>query len=305
MATQNTTEKYIKKVTEVHKGRYTYDNLVYVKSSIKVIVTCKVHGDFLKNAGDHMQGSGCMQCRNEATTLRQTSTTEDFIRDAVAAKGKRYDYSQVVYKKSNTPVNIICKIHGLFPQRPFDHVAGQECPKCAIEKQTKDKRYTKETFSIVASKVKNNFYDYSQVVYEDSKIPVKIICPVHGAFMQRPANHLAVSGCPACADCGFRKDKPASLYVLRSDTVVKVGITNRKVSARLKELRKRSGIDFKIVSDFIFTDGSIPQKLEKQVLSFMRSKYTSPTDSFDGSTECFLCTDTSALMSYLIPLTIH
>lgn len=36
----------------------------------------------------------------------------------------------------------------------------------------------------------NNTYDYSQVDYIDNKTKVKIICNLHGEFIQSPASHL-------------------------------------------------------------------------------------------------------------------
>lgn len=41
-------------------------------------------------------------------------------------------------------------------------------------------------------------YDYSKVVYINSKIPVEIVCPHHGSFMQRPTDHLSGCGCWRC-----------------------------------------------------------------------------------------------------------
>lgn len=43
-------------------------------------------------------------------------------------------------------------------------------------------------------------YDYSQSVYVASKQKLSIICPKHGAFMQKPNGHLSGEGCRACAD---------------------------------------------------------------------------------------------------------
>ena len=47
-------------------------------------------------------------------------------------------------------------------------------------------------------------YDYSQVEYKNANTAVTIICPIHGAFTQRPSNHLYLGrGCPECG--GSRK----------------------------------------------------------------------------------------------------
>lgn len=56
----------------------------------------------------------------------------------------------------------------------------------------------KEKF-IEKAKVKHNEkYDYSKVVYVNSKTKICIICPEHGEFWQQPRHHLSGSGCPKC-----------------------------------------------------------------------------------------------------------
>ncbi len=72
-------------------------------------------------------------------------------------------------------------------------------------------RNTKETFIEKATKVHGNYYDYSKVVYVNSKTKVCIICPKHGEFWQIPNNHLNGNGCPSCAN---EKNKD----VMRSNT---------------------------------------------------------------------------------------
>lgn len=42
-------------------------------------------------------------------------------------------------------------------------------------------------------------YDYSLVEYKNSQTQVRIICPIHGEFMQTPNNHLFSHGCAECA----------------------------------------------------------------------------------------------------------
>lgn len=50
-----------------------------------------------------------------------------------------------------------------------------------------------------ANQVHNSQYDYSEINYIKSSVPIKIICPHHGSFMQRPGVHLRGCGCPECA----------------------------------------------------------------------------------------------------------
>jgi hypothetical protein len=42
-----------------------------------------------------------------------------------------YDYSKVVFVNFNTPITIICPIHGEFKQTPNNHRMGQGCPYCS------------------------------------------------------------------------------------------------------------------------------------------------------------------------------
>jgi len=53
-------------------------------------------------------------------------------------------------------------------------------------------------------------YDYSEVVYKDSKTKVKIICPDHGRFEMIAGKHTQGRKCPECA-------KEASYEALRSN----------------------------------------------------------------------------------------
>ena len=62
--------------------------------------------------------------------MGRVTNTESFIREATLINGDRYDYSKVVYIKSNQKVEIVCRKHGSFWQRAEIHIYGQGCPKC-------------------------------------------------------------------------------------------------------------------------------------------------------------------------------
>ena len=51
-----------------------------------------------------------------------------------------------------------------------------------------------------AEKIHGRKYDYSKVVYVNSKIHIIIICPIHGNFLQVPNSHLAGNGCSSCSN---------------------------------------------------------------------------------------------------------
>ena len=59
-------------------------------------------------------------------------TTKQFIADAKAVHGNKYDYSKVEYVNNRTNVLIICPIHGEFWQNPKSHIQGHGCRKCYL-----------------------------------------------------------------------------------------------------------------------------------------------------------------------------
>lgn len=64
-------------------------------------------------------------------------------------------------------------------------------------------RLTQEEFIERAKKIHGDKYDYSQVVYVDARTPVKIICPIHGVFLQKPYRHINENR--GCKYCSFEK----------------------------------------------------------------------------------------------------
>lgn len=62
------------------------------------------------------------------------------------------------------------------------------------------KKLTKEIFIERAKQIHGNKYDYSEVEYIGATTKVKIICPIHGEFLQTPSSHINLKqGCPKCS----------------------------------------------------------------------------------------------------------
>lgn len=43
--------------------RYDYSKVEYVRSNVKVTITCVLHGDFQQRPASHLSGQGCPRCR--------------------------------------------------------------------------------------------------------------------------------------------------------------------------------------------------------------------------------------------------
>ena len=69
------------------------------------------------------------------------------------------------------------------------------------------KKLTTEEFVQKAKQRHGEKYDYSLVVYEKGKIPVRIICDLHGEFVQGPNDHLSGKGCSKCGSTKSISDR--------------------------------------------------------------------------------------------------
>jgi hypothetical protein len=137
-------------------------------------------------------------------------TTREFVEKARAVHGDKYDYSEVEYVNNTTKVKIICPEHGEFWQRPNGHLQQNGCPTCSGLKKLDTDVFIKKSKLVHGDK-----YDYSEVRYRNTRTKVKIICPEHGEFWQRPNGHLRGAG---CYDCG-RKEARAS-HIIGVDSFI-------------------------------------------------------------------------------------
>lgn len=127
-------ESFIEKAKAIHGDKYDYSKVIYKSATEKVILTCLDHGDFEQKPGDHIYGNGCSKCRYINNSKLFRSNTKDFIEKAMLKHGSLYDYSNLTYITSNIKVEIKCKKHGSFFQRPYHHLQGIGCPICSSSK---------------------------------------------------------------------------------------------------------------------------------------------------------------------------
>jgi len=177
----------------------------YIKDFVKII--CPIHGVFKQRADNHMNGSNCEEC-----TFNGYRLMDDFIKRSNIKHNNFYDYSLVEYVNCRTKICIICPIHGVFYQTPDIHLNGRGCKKCSgYVKLTKD-------FFILKSKSKHgDFYNYDNSDIINTRTKTKIICPIHGEFLQNVRDHMKGHGCLLC---GLKKSSGEDIiekYFLDND----------------------------------------------------------------------------------------
>lgn len=300
-----TQEDYIASCKEVHNNFYDYTNTKYVNGRTKVEIECPLHGTFVQKAESHKSGAGCQVCGEgkKSRGAKPTTSSESFLVNAKEAHGDKYTYEDVIYTRAVDKVWIKCKEHGLFHQAPISHTKGRGCPICANEARNNHSRLSVEESVAKCVEVHGDKYDYSAVEKVGDRLKMPIFCKQHqGFFHQTTGNHMQGQGCPICSKSGgFRVNKPGTLYVIFCDDVTKVGITNKTVKKRMRQISNSYGKEFQELFTTHSPNGQFIADLETACLKYLRSKYEAVADKFDGSTECFYNVSSADMIQFILP----
>lgn len=305
-----TTEEFINKAISKHGDKYEYSKVVYTRSTDKVTIVCKAHGEFLQTPHKHNQGDGCPKCGIERIKEKAAGTLHNFLDRATKKHGTTYDYSKVVYTTAKSKVTIICSIHGEFEQTPDTHTRGSGCPKCdkdvVSKRMTGSRRVTVEDFIKRADMLHDSKYDYSKVDFKVTKEKVIIGCSMHGEFSLSVNKHLLGKECPKCtmhkriqngwstsaweaAGTQSRNFKAYSVYVVKcsssEETFYKIGKTFKQVEKRLQKLSE-IGYTVDVIHVFTGTAEEMSQK-EKEMHKENRDNKCIPNKVFCGMQECY------------------
>lgn len=130
-------------------------------------------------------------------------TTQEFIEKAKKIHDNKYDYSEVDYTGAGNNIIVICKDHGKFNIKPYNHLSGQGCPKCGIEKRSKSRtiEISKDDFLKQATEKFGEQYTYEKTNYINKNTKIIVTCKDHGDFEILPCRFLGDKyPCPKCAN---------------------------------------------------------------------------------------------------------
>lgn len=135
MSKKRTQSEYIKLACIKHANLYTYDDTIYDGAKCMLSISCPVHGPFEQRADHHLNGRGCIKCRDARMSVTRCKGTDKFIKESLLLHGNKYNYSLSKYGSDKTyEVCIICPKHGEFWQTPASHLAGSGCQICGDER---------------------------------------------------------------------------------------------------------------------------------------------------------------------------
>ena len=130
----------IEKANKIHKGKYTYESFIYVKSTKPSLITCKkCRKKFSISMNAHLNGKGCKVCSLEQLSQRFRYSFEKNVEEAEKNHGLgTYDYSQLRECKNQNDKGIaICKEHGEWETKWHLLIhGGFGCPKCNVSNKT-------------------------------------------------------------------------------------------------------------------------------------------------------------------------
>lgn len=202
MKIKYTIEKFIEEAKKKHNNFYDYSlaSLDFKNIASKVRIICPVHGEFIQNANNHLNGYGCKLCNKRKLNGNTKYTGIDLLNKFKELYGEIYSYKlnlNASYRVTDK-INFICPEHGEINQMIRIHLKGKGCKRCIY-----DNRLPLTTgLSIIerARQVHGDKYQYNidgdSVYYITQKI--EIICPIHGSFKQQIKGHLEGSGCRKC-----------------------------------------------------------------------------------------------------------
>jgi len=140
-------KEHLKDFQKVHFDKYNYlnslqeyKNIKYLNTSTKIKIICPEHGEFLQTINMHKHGNGCPKC-HKLSKKKPLKNLKEHINDFKKAHNNKYNYSKIIFKNTNTKIEIICPKHGSFFQTPNMHKLGSGCPKC---KESKGERKIRE-----------------------------------------------------------------------------------------------------------------------------------------------------------------
>jgi len=125
---------FIEACNKIHNNTYDYTKTIYKMIENKIIITCKIHGDFTQKAASHLlTKNGCLKCGRIKTEQSNMLTQEDINNKIIKFNiihNNKYTYGKIYRENTILWLELICPNHGSHITRFFNHEKGHGCPKC-------------------------------------------------------------------------------------------------------------------------------------------------------------------------------
>ena len=144
--------------------------------------------------------------RKQNSILKKEKAFEDFIEKSKIIYGNKFDYSKVIWKNSNTSIEIICNdCKASIFVTPSKHLKKKTLCKNCEKLYKKEKDLGKRAQKIIEKikEIHGDKFDYSYIEYINRDTKIKLLCKKHNQFFEEyPRNLLRKKerGCPLCEE---------------------------------------------------------------------------------------------------------
>lgn len=128
-------KEFINKCFKVHgKDKYDYSKSVYNRGSEKLIIICKIHGEFEQKPRVHLAGHGCPSCKFSKGEIKVANyLNENNIKfkpefefdDCMGKRNRTLPFDFAILNEFKEPIAII-EFHGGQHYHPIDFYGGEE-----------------------------------------------------------------------------------------------------------------------------------------------------------------------------------
>ncbi|MDJ0536753.1 MAG: hypothetical protein QNJ70_30410 [Xenococcaceae cyanobacterium MO_207.B15] len=265
--------EYIKDYIE--KNGYLLLSKEYRSTHEKIKIRCPLNHDYFVSFNNFKKGRRCSICG------KRKKYSYEYVKSFMEKDGSVLLSEE--YKKAGGDIKVKCK-NGHIYLTSFSRKLKQiGCPFCSGNARL--------TYQFVKATIeKQPGYKLLSKEYKNNHTKLKIKCD-HNHIYLGDFNHFYQSNrrCPVCAEYGFDKNKPGSLYYIRislpEGIFYKIGITNDFVSTRIKQIDDSA----KILWTETFLFGEYAYKKEQDILKKYK-KYLANNKNLNinsGYTEIF------------------
>ena len=125
--------------------------------------------------------------------------TDKFLIKANNLNSNKYSYNMNTYLGSKNNMEITCPIHGMFLQRPSDHIQGQQCPKCASESGKNKITMKHDEFIKKVKELHSDKLDFTNSIYTSPNSDIEFSCIEHCNLEAKASTLLRGHGCYICS----------------------------------------------------------------------------------------------------------
>lgn len=213
------TAEFIKRSKLKFGDKFDYSKCQYSGMKEKVILTCKIHGNFSQLPDTHLNKGlcSCPQCRLEKIAndckIRDYSgkkykvtSKEEFLSKCYKKYGNKFkiDTSNFTSIMMENTINVICPTHGEFkilPKYLVSKCNTHGCSKCGLIESAQKRKYSYDELVEKCNdlfKFKYIYPEYNRTNYNNMSSKIDIVCDIHGTFSNTAGKHSIGTGCHKC-----------------------------------------------------------------------------------------------------------